>query len=79
MRPRKVVTVPPKECGNYCPVIKGGEDPDPLIRQRRDKVKEVSRVGHLNTTGNPTSWLSGIGNHVLFPTASDLIFSQFLI
>lgn len=40
--PRKTVTVPPQECGRFCPTIRGGEDPDPLIRQRRDKVKEVS-------------------------------------
>lgn len=39
---RKAVTVPPRECSGYCPVIVGGEDPDPLIRQKRDKVKEVS-------------------------------------
>ena len=39
---RKAVTVPPRDCSGYCPVIVGGEDPDPLIRQKRDKVKEVS-------------------------------------
>lgn len=41
--PRKIVTVPPRDCDGYCPVIKGGEDPDPLIRQKRDKVKEMMR------------------------------------
>ncbi|KAJ1521019.1 hypothetical protein ONE63_002731 [Megalurothrips usitatus] len=41
--PRRVVTVPPRGCSDRCPAIAGGEDPDPLIRQKRDKVKEMMR------------------------------------
>lgn len=36
-------TVPP-EPSVRLPKIVGGEDPDPLTRQRRDKVKEVSLI-----------------------------------
>ncbi|XP_052131804.1 mannosyl-oligosaccharide 1,2-alpha-mannosidase IA [Frankliniella occidentalis] len=41
--PRRVVTVPPRECEDSCPRTTGGEDPDPLVRQKRDKVKEMMR------------------------------------
>ena len=45
---RKAVTVAPRECGTYCPVMTGGEDPDPEVRQKRDKVKEMMRHAWSN-------------------------------
>lgn len=33
--------VSPKEVKTPLPVVQGGEDPDPVARQRREKVKEV--------------------------------------
>nr|CAH7746703.1 unnamed protein product [Callosobruchus chinensis] len=38
----KVVTVPPAISDHY-PVMKGGEDPDPAVREKRDKVKEMMK------------------------------------
>ncbi|CAH0387452.1 unnamed protein product [Bemisia tabaci] len=38
----KVVTVPPAESDNY-PVVQGGEDPDPAVREKRNKVKEMTK------------------------------------
>ncbi|XP_015600439.1 mannosyl-oligosaccharide 1,2-alpha-mannosidase IB isoform X2 [Cephus cinctus] len=42
-----LITVPPAP-GEKLPKIVGGEDKDPITRQRRDKVKELTLVG-LNT------------------------------
>lgn len=40
---RDVITVPPAYSDHY-PGISHGEDPDPKVRERRDKIKEVSRL-----------------------------------
>jgi len=40
-----LVTVPPAPA-NKLPIIVGGEDKDPVARQRRDKVREVSPFFH---------------------------------
>lgn len=37
-----IVIVPPAPA-DVLPMLVGGEDKDPIARQRRDKVKEVSR------------------------------------
>lgn len=52
----KVVTVPPAESDNY-PVVQGGEDPDPAVREKRNKVKEVSRINLYNLLYNCTWFL----------------------
>ncbi|CAH1975273.1 unnamed protein product [Acanthoscelides obtectus] len=38
----KIVTVPPAISDHY-PIVKGGEDPDPAVREKRDKVKEMMK------------------------------------
>lgn len=38
----KILTVPPLESDHY-PVITGGEDPDPVVRSRREVIKEMMK------------------------------------
>lgn len=43
LKQQQIVTIPPALTNHY-PRIVGGDDPDPEVREKRDKVKEVSET-----------------------------------
>lgn len=54
--PEETATVPPAPLApaDAYPITRGGEDPDPTARERRDKVKQVGK--HSQLIPSPSPW-----------------------